>query len=100
MVMKRNTRNKIIGKFGDEGLFPDLKFPSVDSCLVSEMIILLGLIIKFLVLLLAMAELLGLFEEALFLMFRSLEQSSERCFWFLYIIRPHFMSTWQYACLN
>ena len=39
--MKRNTRNKIIGVFGDEGLFPDLKFPAVDSCLASEMNILL-----------------------------------------------------------
>ena len=78
MVMKRNNRSRIIGVFGDEGLFPDLKFPSVDSCLVSEMIILLGLIIKFLVLLLAMAGLLVLFEEALFLMFRGPFQSSER----------------------
>ena len=39
--MKRNTRNRIIGVFVDEGLFPDLKFPSVDSCLASEMNILL-----------------------------------------------------------
>ena len=74
MVMKMNNRSRIIGVFGHEGLFPDLKFPPVDSCLVFEMIILLGLIIKFLVLLLAMVELLGLFEEALFLMLRSLEQ--------------------------
>ena len=96
--MKRKNRSKT--EFNDEGLFPDLKLPSVDSCLVFEMTILLGLIIKFLILLLAMAGLLVLFEEALFLMFRSLEQSSERCFWFLYIIRPHFRSTWQYACLN
>jgi len=98
--MKRKNRSKTIGEFNDEGLFPDLKFHSVDSCLVFEMIILLGLIIKFLVLLLAMAGLLVLFEEALFLMFRSLEQSSERCFWFLYIIRSHFRSTWRCACLN
>ena len=92
--MKRNNRNRIIGEFGDEGLFPYLKFPAVDSCLVSEMNILLGLIIKFLVLLLAMAGLLVLFEEALFLMFRSLEQSCERSLWFLYIIKPRFRSTW------
>ena len=96
--MKRKNRSKT--EFNDEGLFPDLKFPSVDSCLVFEMTILLGLIIKFLVLLLAMAELLGLFENALFLMFRSLEQSCERSLWFLYIIKPRFRSTWRCACLN
>ena len=41
MVMKRNNRSRTIGEFNDEGLFPDLKFHSVDSCLVFEMIILL-----------------------------------------------------------
>ena len=90
MVIKRNNRSKTICEFNEKGLFPDVEFPAVDSCLDFEgsvVMILLGLIIKFRVEILAVAGLLIFCGEALFLIFRSLQQSNEKCFWFLFIMK-------------
>ena len=83
MVMTRNNRSNTICECSDEGLCPDVEFPAVDSCLDFEgsvVMILLGLIIKFLAVVLAVAGLLHFCGEALFLILKSLEQSNDKCF--------------------
>ena len=68
MAMKRNNRSNTICECSDEGLCPDVEFPSVDSCLDFEgsvVMILLGLIITFRVEILAVAGNLLFCGEAL-----------------------------------